>query len=215
MSVEQSLKDNYKGAWGSRIGFGSSSALLVIDFMKGYTEPTSPLYAEGVVSAVVQAGEFLAAVRALKIPVIHTNIIYSAPDCVDGGVWVKKSPVMKLMVKENPLTEFCPEVQPATSEQIITKQYASAFFGTSLAAQLHSMGVDTIMLTGCSTSGCIRATAVDGVQHGFRVIVIGDCVGDRHDAPHQANLFDIDSKYGDVVAYQDALKVLREKVLSA
>ena len=93
----------------------------------------------------------------------------------------------------------------------MTKQYASAFFGTSLASTLVAMGIDTLIITGCSTSGCIRATAVDGVQHGFRVMVVRDCVGDRHPAPHEANLFDIDSKYGDVIGLDETLGYLMKR----
>ncbi|MFN3491128.1 MAG: isochorismatase family protein, partial [Anaerolineales bacterium] len=101
------------------------------------------------------------------------------------------------------------QLLPAESDVIIVKQYASAFFGTSLAATLTSMGIDTIILTGCSTSGCIRASAVDGMQYGFRVIVPRECVGDRHPGPHEANLFDINSKYGDVVAKSEVMTYLK------
>ena len=120
-------------------------------------------------------------------------------------MWVKKSPVMKAMVEGNVLAEFCDEVQPEKGELVIVKQYASAFFGTSLASQLHAQGIDTVIMAGCSTSGCIRASAVDAVQYGFRAIVVRDCVGDRHPDPHNANLFDIDSKYGDVVSREEAI----------
>jgi maleamate amidohydrolase len=106
------------------------------------------------------------------------------------------------------LAAFCPEVLPLAEEVVLSKQYASAFFGTSLAPMLLASGIDTLILAGCSTSGCIRATAVDGVQHGFRTIVVRQCVGDRHEAPHEANLFDIDNKYGDVINKQEALDYL-------
>lgn len=195
-----SATDNYKGVWDTRIGFGRKSALLVIDFMQGYTTEGAPLYAPGVVEAVGHAKEVLGAARQAKIPVLHTNIRYTPGQFLDGGVWVKKAPVMKDMVEGNPHAKFCKEVLPAQGELVISKQYPSAFFGTSLASTLHAQGVDTIVLVGCSTSGCIRASAVDGLQHGFRVMVIREAVGDRHPAPHEANLFDIDSKYGDVIS---------------
>ena len=149
--------------------------------------------------------------RRTGTPVIHTNILYHAPDQIDGGIWVKKAPVMRAMVAGNPYAEFCPEVTPNDDELVMTKQYASAFFGTSLASTLVAMGVDTLIITGCSTSGCIRATAVDGLQHGFRVMVVRDCVGDRHPAPHEANLFDINSKYGDVIGLDEALGYLMKR----
>ncbi|KQT55217.1 MULTISPECIES: N-carbamoylsarcosine amidohydrolase [unclassified Aureimonas] len=203
MSVTAS--DNYKGVWGTRIGFGSKPALLVIDFMKAYTTEGAPLFAPGVVEAVAKTPALLEAARASGVPVVHTNILYHAPGCADGGVWVKKAPVMTAMVAGNPLAEFCEGVEPLSTEPVFTKQYASAFFGTSLAPMLHAQGIDTVILAGCSTSGCIRASAVDAVQHGFRTIVVRDCVGDRHEGPHEANLFDIDSKYGDVVSLDETL----------
>lgn len=198
-SHNDDAQDNYKGVWDSRIGFGEKSALVVVDFMQGYTTPGAPLYAPGVVAAIPHAAEVLAQARGAGLPVIHTNIRYQPERFLDGGVWLKKAPVMKAMVAGNPHAEFCPEVAPLPEELVITKQYPSSFFGTSLAPTLRALGVDTVVLMGCSTSGCIRATAVDGLQHGFRVMVIRECVGDRHPAPHEANLFDIDSKYGDVI----------------
>lgn len=210
MTDGQSASDNYKGVWGNRIGFGVRPALLVIDFMQGYTTEGAPLYAPGVVSAVAETVELLDTARRTGIPVVHTNIRYHPGHFADGGMWVRKAPVMKDMVEGNPLAAFCPEVVPRAEEVVISKQYASAFFGTSLAPMLHAMGVDTVVLTGCSTSGCIRASAVDAVQHGFRTIVVRECVGDRHDGPHEANLFDIDSKYGDVLSKQEVLARLKQ-----
>ena len=200
-----SASDNYKGVWDGKIGFGDRPALLLVDFMKGYVTPGSPLYAPGVVEAVEHAGRLLATLRTSDVFLVHTNIRYYAPDFADGGTWLRKAPVMKNMVEGNTCAEFCDEVAPMAGELIITKQYASAFFGTSLAATLTANRIDTVILTGCSTSGCIRATAVDATQHGFRTIVVRDCVGDRHAAPHEANLFDIDSKYGDVVSSTEVL----------
>ncbi|CAI1169903.1 N-carbamoylsarcosine amidohydrolase [Serratia grimesii] len=207
-TANDSLSDNYSGVWGNRIGFGQRPALLLIDFMQGYTTQGASLFAPGVVSAVEESMALLATARQTGIPVIHTNIRYHAGHFANGGIWVKKAPVMKDMVDGNPLAAFCPQVVPRTTEVVLTKQYASAFFGTSLASMLVALGVDTLLLVGCSTSGCIRASAVDAVQHGFRTIVVRECVGDRHPGPHEANLFDIDSKYGDVVAKQEAIDYL-------
>jgi len=206
--MSETATDNYKGVWGNRIGFGKKPAVIVIDFMKAYTTEGAPLFAPGVVAAVARTPALLASARDAGIPVIHTNILYHAPNCADGGIWVKKAPVMTAMVAGNPLAEFCDGVEPLPGEPVFTKQYASAFFGTSLAPMLHAEGIDTVVLAGCSTSGCVRATAVDAVQYGFRTIVVRDCVGDRHDGPHEANLFDIDSKYGDVVTLDEAITEL-------
>lgn len=203
-------EDNYAGVWGNRVGFGQRPALLMIDFMQGYTTKGAPLFAPGVVDAVEHSVELLAAARAQGIPVIHTNIRYHPEHFADGGMWVKKAPVMKDMVEGNPLAEFCPEVVPLPAEVVLSKQYASAFFATSLAPMLQALGIDTLIMAGCSTSGCVRATAVDAVQHGFRGIVVRECVGDRHQAPHDANLFDIDNKYGDVLSKDEVLNYLQK-----
>lgn len=209
---QQSLDENYRGVWGNRIGFGRSPVLLLVDFMKGYILPDMPLFAPGVVTAVREATELLQVARSLGVPVIHTNIRYDDVTHLDGGVWVKKAPVMRAMVEGNLEAEFCDEVAPLRGELVISKQYASAFFGTSLASTLTALGVDTTVIVGCSTSGCVRATAVDAMQHGYRTIVVRECVGDRHPSPHEANLFDIDSKYGDVVSKAEAIAVLSRLV---
>ncbi|AGE18123.1 isochorismatase family protein [Serratia marcescens] len=206
--MNDTLSDNYRGVWGQRIGFGRRPALLAIDFMQAYTTEGAPLFAPGVVSAVEESRELLACARRTGIPVIHTHIRYHAGHFADGGLWVKKAPVMKDMVEGNPLAAFCPPVAPLGDEVVLSKQYASAFFGTALAPLLVAQGIDTLLMIGCSTSGCIRASAVDAVQHGFRAMVVRECVGDRHPGPHEANLFDIDSKYGDVVHKREALDYL-------
>ncbi|HFZ1791663.1 isochorismatase family protein [Serratia marcescens] len=206
--MNDTLSDNYRGVWGQRLGFGRRPALLAIDFMQAYTTEGAPLFAPGVVSAVEETRELLACARRTGIPVIHTHIRYHAGHFADGGLWVKKAPVMKDMVAGNPLAAFCPPVAPLADEVVLSKQYASAFFGTALAPLLVAQGIDTLLMIGCSTSGCIRASAVDAVQHGFRAMVVRECVGDRHPGPHEANLFDIDSKYGDVVHKREALDYL-------
>ncbi len=206
--MNDTLSDNYRGVWGQRIGFGRRPALLAIDFMQAYTTEGAPLFAPGVVSAVEESRELLACARRTGIPVIHTHIRYHAGHFADGGLWVKKAPVMKDMVAGNPLAAFCPPVAPLADEVVLSKQYASAFFGTALAPLLVAQGIDTLLMIGCSTSGCIRASAVDAVQHGFRAMVVRECVGDRHPGPHEANLFDIDSKYGDMVHKREALDYL-------
>ena len=199
---------NYAGVWDGRLGFGKKSAIIVIDLLKGYTTEGSPLYAPGVVACVKEMPDFLDLAREKGVPVIHTQVRYTPPDYADGGVWVKKAPVLKDLVEGNPYAEFCDEVVPHKDEVVITKQYASAFFGTSLVATLTGLGVDTLIITGCTTSGCIRATAVDAVQHGFRPICVRECIGDRHDDPHEANLFDINAKYGDVITKAEAMEYL-------
>ncbi len=207
--MNHSLQTNYKGVFDGRLGFGQKAAVLVVDFICAYTTPGAALYAPDVVTAVSQTRDLLHLARQKNLPVIYTKVLYHK-NGRDGGIFVQKVPVLRTMVEGEPLAEIVPELPPGADDIIVVKQYASAFFGTSLAAMLTSLGVDTLILTGCSTSGCVRATAVDGMQYGFRVIVPRQCVGDRHPAPHEANLFDIHSKYGDVVEKEDVMAYLHK-----
>lgn len=202
------LANNYKGVFDGRIGFGKRPALLIVDFINAYVTEGAPLFAPDVVTAVDETIPLLSLAREKQIPVLYTKVLYNK-NFRDGGIFIQKVPVLKTMVEGEPLAEIVPQLTPVESDIIIVKQYASAFFGTSLAATLTSLGVDTILLTGCSTSGCIRASAVDGMQYGFRVIVPRECVADRHPGPHEANLFDINSKYGDVVGKGEVMEYLK------
>ncbi len=205
--MDMSLEENYKGVFDGRVGFGVRPALLIVDFINAYVADDSPLYAPDVVTAVQETIPLLYLARQKHIPVIFTRVLYNK-NLGDGGLFVQKVPVLKRMVEGEPLAEIVPQLSPIESDIVIIKQYASAFFGTPLAAILTSLGVDTVILTGCSTSGCIRASAVDGMQYGFRVIIPRECVGDRHREPHEANLFDINAKYGDVVSKLEVIDYL-------
>ena len=202
-----SREDNYTGVFDGKVGFGRNPAVVVIDFTLAYTTPGSPFFAEGVVRAVADTVPLLQAARAVGIPVIHTKVMYH-PSGADGGWFVRKVPALRKLVPGEPLAEIDPKVAPLAEEVVIVKQYPSPFFGTPLAPMLATLGVDTLILAGCSTSGCVRAGALDGVQHGYRVIVPRECVGDRHDGPHDANLFDINAKYGDVVGRDEVIQYL-------
>ena len=202
MSV--SRERNYVGVFDGTVGFGTKPALVIIDFTLAYTTPGSAFFGEGVVRAVRDTVPLLAAARAAGIPVIHTKVMYHASGA-DGGWFVRKVPALRKLVPGEPLAEIDPAVAPLPEEVVIVKQYPSPFFGTPLAPMLATLGVDTLILAGCSTSGCVRAGALDGVQHGYRVIVPRECVGDRHDGPHDANLFDINAKYGDVLGRDEVI----------
>ncbi len=201
------LHASYRGVFDGRIGFGKHPALLIVDFINAYITPASPLYAPDVVTAVNETIPLLEQARRKQISIVYTKVLYNR-NFKDGGLFVQKVPALKRMVEGEPLAEIVPPLTPLETDIVIVKQYASAFFGTPLAAALTALGVDTLLLTGCSTSGCIRASAVDGMQHGFRVIVPRECVGDRHPAPHEANLFDIHAKYGDVVSKAEVMAYL-------
>ena len=202
--MSDSRERNYVGVFDGTVGFGTKPALVIIDFTLAYTTPGSAFFGEGVVRAVRDTVPLLAAARAAGIPVIHTKVMYHASGA-DGGWFVRKVPALRKLVPGEPLAEIDPAVAPLPSEVVIVKQYPSPFFGTSLAPMLATLGVDTLILAGCSTSGCVRAGALDGVQHGYRVIVPRECVGDRHDGPHDANLFDINAKYGDVLGRDEVI----------
>ncbi|MFM2411058.1 MAG: hypothetical protein RL481_1886, partial [Pseudomonadota bacterium] len=151
----------------------------------------------------------LAAARGAAIPVIFTNVEYS-PGGAEGGIFYRKVPALKLFERGSPFGAFPPSLQPQDGEIVLTKHYASAFFGTSLASMLAAKGVDTLLITGLSTSGCVRATALDACQSGFLPFVIREACGDRHAAPHEANLFDLQAKYAEVISEADALAKLKE-----
>src|SRR6185503_15061216 len=201
---DANLKRNYSGVFDGQIGFGRAPAIIVVDFIRAYTQPGSPLYAPAVVEAVKATVPLLKAAREKGVPIIYTRVVYH-PGGADGGLFVRKVPALRRMVEGEPLADIVPELPPGPHDVILVKQYASSFFGTSLAGMLTAQGIDTLIITGCSTSGCVRAPAVDAMQYGFRPIVPRECVGDRHDGPHEANLFDINAKYGDVVALADVM----------
>lgn len=187
---------------------GDRPAVLVVDMMRAYFEPASPfcLPEDGCVPA---AAEGLVAARAAGVPVLHTLVRYG-PDGVDGGAFVRKVPALRLLIGESELGQPMPAVAPHPGEQVVIKQYASAFFGTSLASTLQSLRVDTVVILGVSTSGCIRATAVDALQHGFVPLVVREAVGDREPAVHDASLYDLQAKYAEVVSLTDATAYLSE-----
>lgn len=200
---EGDLGANYKGAFDGHLPFGKKPALLIVDFVVAYLDPASPLYA-GVEDALASNERLLAAARKAGIPVLFTNVEYS-PGGTDGGVFYRKVPALKLFERGSPMGAFPASLQPQDGELVITKQYASSFFGTTLAATLTAMGVDTLLITGLSTSGCVRATALDACQHGFLPFVVREACGDRHPGPHEANLFDLQAKYAEVISETEAI----------
>ncbi|MDT9012792.1 MAG: hypothetical protein RL671_2083 [Pseudomonadota bacterium] len=204
---EGDLGENYKGAFDGHLPFGQKPALLIVDFVVAYLDPASPLYA-GVEDALASNERLLAAARKAGIPVLFTNVEYT-PGGADGGVFYRKVPALKAFDRGSPLGAFPPGLQPQDGELVITKQYASAFFGTTLAATLTAMGIDTLLITGLSTSGCVRATALDACQYGFLPFVVREACGDRHPGPHAANLFDLQAKYAEVISEDQALAHLK------
>ncbi|MGW0007227.1 isochorismatase family protein [Nocardia grenadensis] len=188
---------NTEGGFGGELRPGSRPAVLAIDLMRAYFEPESPLCLPDA-DFLRSASRIITAARRAAVPVLHTRVAYHT-DGADGGLFVRKVPALRQLFGGGPMGELMPEVAPADSELVVVKQYASAFFGTTLASTLYARGIDTVVIVGVSTSGCVRATAVDAIQHGFVPLVVRDAVGDRTNARHEANLFDLQAKYAEVV----------------
>jgi maleamate amidohydrolase len=206
MSTEEDLLANYKKAYDNRVGFGRRPALLLIDFCQAYFEPGNALYSE-VDEALASALRVRAAARAAGVPVILTNVVYH-PSGFDGGRFFEKAMPLKNFLKGSPMGAWGPGLAPFDDELVISKQYPSAFFGTSLASTLTAAGIDSVILTGLTTSGCIRASCIDSMSHGFKTAVVAEACGDRHAAPHDANLFDMNAKYADVVSEAETVAFL-------
>ena len=194
------LVEDYSAAgFGSRLGAGRAPALLVVDVCRAYLEPSSPLYA-GVEAAAASIGRLVDAARAAGVPVVWTRVRY---DATTPLVFHRKVPSLSVFATE--LGDFPTGLEPLPGERIVEKLHASAFFGTDLAEQLRADGVDTVVVTGFSTSGCVRASALDALQHDFVPLVVREACGDRDPRPHEAALFDLDQKYADVLAESDLL----------
>lgn len=195
--------------FGAEVGMGEQPALLVVDLINAFTDPETALGSD--VDAVLeQTDRLLAAFREYGLPRYFTTVAFEE-SYGDAGHWIEKIPALRELELGTEAVEVDDRIAPVGDERVILKKYASAFFGTDLETELTTHRVDTLVITGVTTSGCIRATAVDSLQYGYRTIVPADAVGDRAEAPHRANLFDIDAKYGDVVETDDLLGRLAEQ----
>ena len=203
MSDKEAREVYAKAGLGESVTLGSRPAVLVIDFSCGFTDPECALGSDST-EAVEQTKRVLDAARAKGLPVIFTTIGFE-PSLKDGGLWLQKVPSLGDLQIGGRWVEIDPRLEPRTDETIVLKKGASAFFGTNLPAILVSQNVDSVILCGATTSGCVRATAIDLLQYGYPTLVPRECVGDRAQAPHEANLFDIDAKYADVVPLDDVL----------
>ena len=210
MKLPEQYRDTFdfyvRKGFAARVGFGARPALLVIDMIRAFTDLRSPL-ASTLDAQVTAIRTLLAAARQQEIPVIFSTVAYDA-DLQEAGIWIRKIPSNSWLVEGSEWVELDERLGRRPREMLLVKKYASCFFGTDLAARLVTRQVDTLLITGCTTSGCVRATAVDACSLGLHTIVVQDAVGDRAELPHIANLFDIDAKYGDVVDLEDALGYL-------
>lgn len=178
------------------VGLGTSPALLIVDFVVGFTDPAH-FGGGNIAPAIAKTVSTLAHARARRWPIAHTRVVY-AEDGSDAGAFAMKVPSLLKLTETSELSQIVPELAPAPGELIVRKRQASAFFASELASWLSWRGVDTLLVAGCTTSGCVRASVVDAVANNFRTVVLTDCVGDRAIGPHEANLFDMGQKYADL-----------------
>ncbi len=203
MSVVDQAADYAAAGFGQGLVPGARPAVLMIDFARAYFAAGSPLYA-GVEAVRDAAAQLLAAARRLDVPVIHTRVEYD-PGGGNGGVFYRKIAALRVFDRGSPLGDFEPPLQPLAGETVITKQFPSAFFGTELDAVLQSQRIDTLVICGLSTSGCVRASAVDAICCGYVPLVVRECVGDRLASVHEANLFDLAAKTAEIIGMAETI----------
>jgi nicotinamidase-related amidase len=204
MSDEEFFKSR---GFGLRMGFGGHPALLVIDMIKAFTD-AKRLLGANLDAQIAVTQKLLDVAHEKSVPVIFSTVRYDESDVRDAGLWALKQKGVVDLAKDSNGHEIDERLDKRKSDGLLLKKYASCFFGTDLIPRLTSRGIDTLIMTGCTTSGCVRATAVDSVQNGFRPIVVREGVGDRSATAHEQSLFDLDAKYGDVVSLEETLRYL-------
>ena len=194
--------------FGLRIGFGKRPALLVIDMINAFTDPSMMLGADldGPIEATRQ---MLQVAHDKGVPVLFSTVSYSEPGQKDAGIWALKQKGAATLITGSHGVQIDERLQFGPGDSLLVKKYASCFFGTDLVSRLLARNIDTLIIAGCTTSGCVRATAVDACQTGFRPMIVREAVGDRSEAAHAQSLFDLDAKYGDVVTLDDTLNYLK------
>ncbi|MSQ52105.1 MAG: isochorismatase family protein [Betaproteobacteria bacterium] len=199
-----------KQGLGRQSGFGLKPALLIVDFVNGFVDPE--LFGGGNIPAAIEkTRDLLVCARRRAIPVVFTRVVYAA-DGSDAGVFCLKAPGLRALTEDAAASQLVPQLTPVEGEKVFCKTQPSAFFGTGLAGWLKGKAVDTVLVAGCTTSGCVRASVVDAMSYNFKTIVVTDAVGDRAIGPHEANLFDMGQKYADlrccteVTAYLDGIR---------
>jgi nicotinamidase-related amidase len=196
--------------FGLATGFGERPALLVIDIMKAFSDATLPLGAN-LDRQIAETNRILDAAHAAGAPVFFSYVAYDEPNCADAGIWGEKMTGLHGLTADSPTVALDERLHRLPSDAVFLKKYASCFFGTDLVSRLTSRRIDTLIITGCTTSGCVRASAVDAIQYGFRPIVAREAVGDRSQPAHDQSLFDIQAKYGDVVSVDTVVEHLAQR----
>jgi maleamate amidohydrolase len=206
MSDETTREIYERARFGQSVTLGTRPAVLVVDFSRGFTDPECTLGSD-LTREVEATSRVLAVAREREIPVIFTTIGFE-PNLKDASLWLEKLPALEELIVGSKWVEIDPRLERREDETVVLKKGPSAFFGTNLPSILISQGVDTVVLCGATTSGCIRASAIDLLQYGYPTLVPRECVGDRAQEPHEANLVDIQAKYADVVSVEEALSYL-------
>lgn len=207
-NVEQDDASFFKArGFGLRMGFGQAPALLVIDMVNAFTDPDAPLGSD--MSSQIEAVNALSlTAHEAEVPVIFSTVSYGEPDAADSGIWHLKQSGVRTLIETTRGPDVDERLAFRSGDILLKKKYASCFFGTDLLPRLVAKRIDTLILTGGTTSGCVRSTAVDALQNGFRPIIVREAVADRSKAAHDQSLFDLDQKYGDVVALDDVITYL-------
>lgn len=198
------MPESVSPVWGKRMGFGQRPALLIVDLTRAFTEAGRPL-GSSMPATLEATNALLDCAHNAEIPVIFTTVSYDSSDLSDAGIWITKIGGLEDLRSGSNGVDIAPQLHREERDGLLVKKYASCFFGTDLVSRLLSMGCDTLIMAGCSTSGCIRATAVDAIQYGFRPIVVEDAVADRWPEAHQQSLSDLQAKYADVLPLEDVL----------
>lgn len=193
--------------FGLTMGFGLRPAVLVVDLIEAFTDPEAML-GSNLDAQVLATQQLLAAARQVAVPIIYSTVSYEQADLADAGIWALKQKGVTTLRAGTSAVALDPRLKRLDGEGWLVKKYASCFFSTDLTSRLVSRGVDTLILAGCTTSGCVRATAVDALQTGLRPMVVRECVGDRSAAAHEQSLFDLQAKYADVVSLSQACTYL-------
>jgi nicotinamidase-related amidase len=209
MADKQSDAEFFKErGFGLTMGFGERPALLVVDLVKAFTDASRMLGAN-LDSQIAGTQPLLEVAHARSIPVIFSTVRYDEADLRDAGIWVLKQKGSVTLARDTDGHEIDPRLDFRPSDSLLLKKYASCFFGTDLVPRLTSRRVDTLIIVGCTTSGCVRASAVDALQNGFRPMIVREAVGDRSAAAHEQSLFDLNAKYADVVSLDETLQYMR------
>ncbi len=193
--------------FGQKIGFGQRPALLVIDLVKAFTDAARPLGADLDVQ-IAASNRLIDAAHQRGVPVIFSTVSYDDPKLGDAGIWALKQKGTASLLASGDGPELDGRLHYLPTDSILTKKYASCFFGTDIVPRLLARRVDTLIMTGCTTSGCVRASAVDACQTGFRPMVVREAVGDRSVSAHDQSLFDLNAKYADIVSLDETLHYL-------